>query len=79
MFALPSMELVFDHSPVTEGTQSLSGDPEAESGIPKHPAEESGQGDGDAEFFSARPVVVELRMESFARSSEATDDEADDR
>lgn len=68
------MELVFDHCPVTEGGQCLSGDPHAESEIPKDGAEEDGQGDGDPEFFSARPVVVEVKMESFVHIDESMEE-----
>ena len=36
------------------------------------------KGDGDADFSSPRPVVIEVLMESFAQSSEPVDDDADD-
>lgn len=64
------MELIFDHSPVTEGLATLSGDPGAELVLPSGSAEQTAQGEMEAESFSARPVVVELRMECFAHASE---------
>ena len=74
VFSLPDMELVFDHKPVTEGSVMLSGDPETEAAVPKDPMEEDGTGDGDADFVSTRPVVVEVRMESFASASEVLEE-----
>lgn len=75
VFALPDMQLVFDHCPVTEGLQTLSGDPDAEALVDKDPIEEDGQGDGDPESVTARPVVVEMRMESFSQAAEQTQDD----
>lgn len=65
------MELIFDHSPVTEGLATLSGDPGAETLLLNGSApEQTGQGEEESESFDARPVVVELRMECFAHASE---------
>lgn len=70
IYALPNMELVFDHSPIAEGLSTLTGDPEAEPEPEDDSADASGQGIEDSEGFSARPVVVETRMECFAHSTE---------
>ena len=70
IYALPSMELIFDHSPVTEGLATLSGDPGAESLLANGSAEQTVEVEGESEGFNARPVVVELRMECFAHGSE---------
>ena len=75
VFALPNMELVFDHCPVTEGLETLSGDPDSEALVKKDPVEEDGQGDGDPEVSCARPVVVEMRMESFSQAAEKMQDD----
>ena len=69
------MELVFDHSPITEGSTALSGDPFAEATVAKDPGEEDGQGDGDADLSSTRPIVIEVKMESFANDEELLDEE----
>ena len=68
IYALPSMELVFDHSPVTEGLATLTGDPGTENPISDNATEEEKEDTDEA--YSARPVVVETRMECFAQSSE---------
>ena len=78
IFALPEMQLVFDHCPVTEGSRVLSGDPIVEANIAKDPLEEDGQGDGDADLFSTRPIVIEVRMESFVSSDDIIYDDEDD-
>lgn len=65
------MELVFDHSPVMEGASCLSGEPE--------PMAETATGDVDPEFYSSRPVAVEMRMDSFHSSAEVMPDADDSR
>ena len=68
--ALPNMELVFDHSPIAEGLATLSGDPETEPPLEGDPGSDAAEQENDTETFSARPVVVEMRMECFAHAQE---------
>ena len=70
LYALPNMELIFDHSPVTEGLATLSGDPGAETLLANGSAEQTEQVEEETEGFNARPVVVEIRIECFAHGSE---------
>lgn len=69
------MELVFDHSPITEGLSTLSGEPEADVHASQDSPEQAGQ--AEEAFFTARPVVVELKMECFAHSDEQLADDDD--
>ena len=69
---MPGMELVFDHAPVTEGLDVLSGHPDPQEEVPGELADE---GAGGADGFSARPVAVEVRMDCFARSTVVADDD----
>ena len=45
-----------------------------EASLSKEPAAEEPALEADNEFLSTRPVVVEVRMECFAQSSEALED-----
>jgi len=72
IFALPGMELVFDHAPVTEGLETLSGHPDPQGEVPGEPADE---GTGGADGFPARPLAMEVRMDCFARSSVVAEDD----